>query len=256
VDSLSEHLHSSQGSFLESKKKLEVREDELSVARSTIAALEARNLELERRSASHDKELFEALKRQEVLEARSSEYDQLRSAVDAGQVKIDELTSDVLRLDMVNSELRGEMADLRARLARATQAESELSGRSSWLQGVVDEQKGQIAGFKAEVSNLSRNLRSVEVERSSRGRSWTMFRSILPRYKNEMVALRKENDRSFVSRKGCHRCGKSPHVEASGGEREGKKVQAPTRCGPHSQEPHLDPWVRVGAGDPSSDGDG
>jgi chromosome segregation ATPase len=112
------------------------------------SALRARNLELEERSASHDRELFEALKRQEVLEAKSSEYDQLRSAVDAGQAKVDELTSDVLRLDMVNSGLRGEMADLRARLARSTQAESELLGRSSWLQGVVDEQKGLIAGFQ------------------------------------------------------------------------------------------------------------
>jgi chromosome segregation ATPase len=193
VDSLGKHLHSSQGLFLESKRKLEVREDELSVARSTIAALEARNLELERRSASRDKELFEALKKQEVLEARSSEYDQLRSAVDAGQAKIDELTSDVLRLDMVNSELRGEMADLRARLARATQAESELSGRSSWLQGVVDEQKGLIAGFKAEVSNLSRNLCSVEVERNSARKELDDVQKHLASLQNEMVALKKEN---------------------------------------------------------------
>jgi hypothetical protein len=65
VDSLGKHLCSSQDFFFELKGKLEVREDELSEARSTIAALEARNLELERRSADRDKELFEALRRQE-----------------------------------------------------------------------------------------------------------------------------------------------------------------------------------------------
>jgi hypothetical protein len=62
VDSLGKHLHSSQDSLLEWKRRLEAREDELSVARSAIAALEARNLELEGRSANHEKELSEALK--------------------------------------------------------------------------------------------------------------------------------------------------------------------------------------------------
>jgi chromosome segregation ATPase len=130
VDSLGKHLHTSQGSFLELKGKLEVREDELSAARSTIAALEARNLELERRSASRDKELFEALKRHEVLEERSSEYDQLHSAVDAGQAKIDELTSEVLKFEMVKSELEGITADLRDKLAKVMRVESDLSARS------------------------------------------------------------------------------------------------------------------------------
>jgi hypothetical protein len=84
VDSLGKHLYCSQDLFLELKEKLEVREDELSEARSTITALEARNLELERRLADRDKELLEALRRQGILEERSSEYDQLRSTVDAG----------------------------------------------------------------------------------------------------------------------------------------------------------------------------
>jgi chromosome segregation ATPase len=194
VDSLGKHLHSSQDLFLEWKRKLEVREDELSAARSTIAALEVRNLELERRSASRDKELFEALKKQEALEAKSSEYDQLRSAVDVGQARIDELTSEALRLDMVNSGLGREIADLRARLARAAQVESELSGRSSWLQGVVDEQKGAIAGFKAEVADLSRNLSSVEVERNSARKELNDALKLLASLQNEEIpALRKEN---------------------------------------------------------------
>jgi hypothetical protein len=75
VDSLGKQLCSSQDFFLELKGRLEVREDKLAEAKSTIAALEARNLELERRSADRDKELFEALKRQEVLEEMASAYD-------------------------------------------------------------------------------------------------------------------------------------------------------------------------------------
>lgn len=125
---------------------------------------------------------------------KSSEYDQLRSAVDAGQAEVDELTSDVLRLDMVNSRLRGEMADLRARLGRSTQSESELLGRSSWMQGVIDEQKGLIAGFKAEVSDLSRNLRSVEAERSSARKGLEIAEEQLALLGEEMAALKKAND--------------------------------------------------------------
>jgi chromosome segregation ATPase len=194
VDSLGKHLHSSQDSLLEWKRRLEAREDELSVAKSAIAALEVRNLKLEGRSANHEKELSEALRKQEVLEAWSSKYDQLRSTVDAGQAKIDELTSDVIRLDRVNSRLRGEVTDLRAGLARSTQAESKLLGRSLWLQGVVDEQKGTIAGFKAEVSNLSRNLRSIEVERDSAWGELGNVQKQLASLWDEMVALKKENE--------------------------------------------------------------
>jgi DNA repair exonuclease SbcCD ATPase subunit len=194
VNSLGKHLHSSQDSLLEWKRRLEAQEEELVAARSTITALRARNLELEERSTRHDTELFDALKRQEVLEAKSSEYDQLRSAVDVGQAKIDELTSDVLRLDAANSGLRGEMADLRAKLARSTQSESELLGRSSWMQGVIDEQKGLIAGFKAEVSDLSRNLRSVEAERSSARKGLEIAEEQLALLGEEMAALKKAND--------------------------------------------------------------
>jgi chromosome segregation ATPase len=167
VNSLDKYLHSGQELLLEWKKKSEVQGRELAAARSTITALRARNLELEERSTRHDAELFDALKRQEALEAKSSEYEQLRSAVDVGQSRIDELTSNVLRLDAANSGLRSEVADLRAQLAKSMKSESELQGRSSRMQGVIDEQKGLIAGFKAEVSDLSRNLRSVEAERSS-----------------------------------------------------------------------------------------
>lgn len=167
VNSLDKYLHSSQESLLEWKRKSEAQDGELAAARSTITALRARNQELEERSVRHDAELFDALKRQEVLEAKSSKYDQLRSAVDIGQARIDELTSDVLRFDAANSGLRSKVADLRAELARSLQSESELQVCSSRMQGVIDEQKGLIAGFKAEVSDLSRNLRSVEGERTS-----------------------------------------------------------------------------------------
>jgi predicted nucleic acid-binding Zn-ribbon protein len=191
VNSLDKYLHSSQESLLEWKRKSEAQDGELAAARSTITALRARNLELEERSTRHDAELFDALKRQEVLEAKSSEYDQLRSAVDVGQAKIDELTSDVLRLDAANSGLRSEVADLRAKLARSMQSESELQGRSSWMQGVIDEQKGLIAGFKAEVSDLSRNLRSVEAERNSARKGLETAEEQLVLLGEKMAALKK-----------------------------------------------------------------
>jgi chromosome segregation ATPase len=198
VDSLGRHLHSGGDSFLEWKTRLEAREDELKAARSTIAALEARNLELEGASARYKEELSSALERQEVLEVKSSEYDQLRSAVDAGQARIDTLTSDVLRLDRANAGLEGLVADLRVKLAKAAQAESELVDRSSRLQRSVDEQRGTIAGFEAEVSNLSRNLHSVEVERDSARRGLGDAQKQLASLQDEMVALKKENrDLSF-----------------------------------------------------------
>jgi predicted nucleic acid-binding Zn-ribbon protein len=191
-------LHSGGDSFLEWKKRMEAREDELKAARSTIAALEARNLELEGASARYKEELSSALERQEVLEAKSSEYDQLRSAVDAGQARIDTLTSDVLRLDRTNAGLEELAADLRVRLAKAVQAESELVDRSSRLQRSVDEQRGTIAGFEAEVSNLSRNLHSVEVERDSARRGLGDAEKRLASLQDEVVALKKENrDLSF-----------------------------------------------------------
>jgi chromosome segregation ATPase len=193
VDSLGRHLRSGEDSFLEWKTRLEAREDELKAARSTIAALEARNLELEGASARYEKELSTALERQEVLEAKSSEYDQLRSAVDVGQARIDALTSDVIRLDRANAGLEGLAADLRVRLARAAQAESELADRSSRLQRSVDEQRGTIAGFEAEVSDLSRNLHSIEAERDSARRELGDAQKQLASLQDEMVALKKEN---------------------------------------------------------------
>jgi hypothetical protein len=82
-------------------------------------------------------------------------------------VKIDELTFEVLRLDVMKSELEGAITDLQTKLVRAARDESELSARASWLQGIVDEQKGLIAGYKAEVADLSQNLSIVETERNS-----------------------------------------------------------------------------------------
>jgi hypothetical protein len=128
------------------------------------------------------------------LEERSSEYDQLRSTVDAGQTKIDELTSEVLRLDVVKSELEGAVADLQAKLGRAARTESELAGRASWLQGIVDEQKGLIAGYKAEVADLSRNLSSVEIERNSARKELNDTQKLLVLMVNDKIeALEKEN---------------------------------------------------------------
>jgi chromosome segregation ATPase len=193
VDSLGRRLRSGEDSFFGWKTRLEAREDELKAARSTIAALEARNLELEGASARCEKELSTALERQGVLEAKSSEYDQLRSAVDVGQARIDALTSDVLRLDRANAGLEGLVADLRVRLARAVQAESESTDRSFRLQRFVDEQKGTIAGFEAEVSDLSRNLHSVEAERDSARRELGEAQKQLASLQDEVVALKQEN---------------------------------------------------------------
>jgi hypothetical protein len=95
---------------------------------------------------------------------------------------------------VVKSELEGVMADLQAKLARATRAESELSGRSSWLQGIVDEQKGLIAGYKAEVADLSRNLCSVEIERNSARKELDDAQKLLILLENDKIAaLEKEN---------------------------------------------------------------
>jgi chromosome segregation ATPase len=194
VDSLGRHLCSGEGSFLEWKARLEAQEDELTAMRSAAAALEARNLELEGASARYQKELAAALKRQEVLEEKSSEYDQLRSAVDVGQARVDALTSDVLRLDRANAGLEGLVADLRVRLERAAQAEAELVDRSSRLQRSIDEQRGTIAEFEAEVSDLSRNLHSVGVERDSARRELGDAQKQIASLQDEVVALKKENN--------------------------------------------------------------
>jgi hypothetical protein len=74
--------------FLELKAKLEVREDELSEARSNYNSGGPEPRTREQGLANRDKELFEALRRQGILEERSSEYDQLRSALTLGRRKL------------------------------------------------------------------------------------------------------------------------------------------------------------------------
>jgi hypothetical protein len=73
MNSIDKYLYSSRFLFLEVKE-----------ARSRIAILEAQNLELAKKLEDRDRELSEALRRQDALEERSSEYDHLRSLVGAG----------------------------------------------------------------------------------------------------------------------------------------------------------------------------
>lgn len=159
---MGEHLHSARRLFLEMKE-----------TRSRVAILEAQNLELTRKLEDRDRELSEVLMRQGVLEERSSDYDQLRSWVEAGDNKIDELTAELARLDAAkanltreNADLTRENTDLVGKVDRAVAAEASLSACLLQLQATSEEQQGIIERQKAVVICLSMDLSSSESSRN------------------------------------------------------------------------------------------